>query len=38
MKTFKHFKGGTNEGLELEGIEITSASGVTSPKTLPADV
>jgi ferritin len=38
MKTFKHFKGGTNEGLELEGIEITSASGVTSPKTLPADI
>jgi hypothetical protein len=24
MKTFKHFKGGTNEGLELEGVEITS--------------
>lgn len=38
MKTFKHFKGSTNEGIELEGIEITSTPIVTSPKTLPADI
>jgi ferritin len=38
MKTFKHFKGGTNEGLELEGVEITSAPMVSTPKSLPADI
>lgn len=38
MKTFKHFKGGTNEGLELEGVEITSTPMVSTPKSLPADI
>ena len=38
MKTFKHFKGGTNEGLELEGVEITSTPMVCTPKSLPADI
>ena len=38
MKTFKHFKGGTNEGLELEGVEITTTPMVSTPKSLPADI
>lgn len=38
MKTFKHFKCGTNEGLELEGVEITSTPMVCTPKSLPADI
>jgi ferritin len=38
MKTFKHFKGGTNEGLELEGVEITSTPMVSTPKSLSADI
>jgi len=38
MKTFKHFKVGTNEGLELEGVEITSTPMVSTPKSLPDDI
>lgn len=41
MKTFKHFKQNpaeTNEGLELEGVEITVGSPIAQPKTLPADI
>jgi ferritin len=41
MKTFKHFKQNpaeTNEGLELEGVEITVASPIAQPKTLSPDI
>jgi ferritin len=38
MQTFKHFKGNTNEGFEVESVEITSAPAVTQPKTLAPDI
>ena len=36
--TFKHFKDKTNEGIEIESIEIGSAPEIINPKTLPSDI
>jgi hypothetical protein len=38
MQTFKHSKGNTNEGFEVESVEITSSPTVTQPKTLSPDI
>jgi hypothetical protein len=38
MRTFKHFKDKTNEGIEIESIEIGSAPEIINPKTLPSDI
>jgi ferritin len=38
MRTFKHFKDKTNEGIEIESIEIGSAPEIVNPKTLSSDI
>jgi ferritin len=38
MQTFKHFKGNTNEGFEVESVEITSTPMIITPKSLPSDI
>lgn len=38
MQTFKHFKGKTNEELELDSIVIPNSSKVIQPKTLSSDI
>jgi ferritin len=38
MQTFKHFKENTNEGFEVESIQISASPEVTQPKTLAPDI